>query len=233
MTEQSRNGAATVRLPVPPPPLPRPLPPAWRRSVPGRSATPAFRRRRIRSPADRRDAAPGKQSILAGVEDRGTVYSSSKEGAVPGRQYSWLGRVIAQGQSWFAPRDVERIATSTTPAAVGAEQVKRLAANLLAGVGGVVADSPTPNRPFWLYLLTCSTCSYWFGWHAIESCMDRHPSWQAGVGVGGPKCMGPSSGSNHRQSRSARLTGALVKPRDGLVHGGSCISKMCRLWWGW
>lgn len=82
------------------------------------------------------------------LEDRGTVYSSSKEGAVPGHQYSWLGRVIAQGQSWFAPRDVERIATSTTPAAVGAEQVKRLAANLLAGVGGVVADSHYAKQAF-------------------------------------------------------------------------------------
>lgn len=48
------------------------------------------------------------------LPDRGKVYSSSKVGNVPGHQYSWLGHVIAQGQSWFAPRDVERIATSTT-----------------------------------------------------------------------------------------------------------------------
>jgi hypothetical protein len=76
------------------------------------------------------------------LPDRGKVYSASKEGTLPGHQYSWLGRVIAQGQSWFAPRDVERIATSTTPAAVAAEQVKRLAVSLVASVSAViVADS--------------------------------------------------------------------------------------------
>jgi hypothetical protein len=76
------------------------------------------------------------------LQDRGKVYSASQERTVPGHQYSWLGRVVAQGQSWFAPRDVERIATSTTPAAVAAEQVKRLALTLAAGVLAViVADS--------------------------------------------------------------------------------------------
>ncbi len=73
------------------------------------------------------------------LPDRGKVYSTSKEGTVTGHQYSWLGRVIAQGQSWFAPRDVERIATRTTPAAVAAEQVKRLALTLAVGLFGVVA----------------------------------------------------------------------------------------------
>jgi hypothetical protein len=76
------------------------------------------------------------------LPDRGKVYSASKEGTVPGHQYSWLGRVIAQGQSWFAPRDVERIATHTTPAAVAATQVKRLAATVASSAGAViVADS--------------------------------------------------------------------------------------------
>ena len=76
------------------------------------------------------------------LPDRGKVYLASKEGAVPGHQYSWLGRVIAQGQSWFALRDLERIATNTTPAAVAAEQVKRLALTLAAGtLAVVVADS--------------------------------------------------------------------------------------------
>jgi hypothetical protein len=83
------------------------------------------------------------------LEDRGKVYSSSKEGTVPGHQYSWLGRIIARGQSWFAPRDVERIATSTTPAAVGAEQVKRLATSLIASVlTVVVADSHYAKQVF-------------------------------------------------------------------------------------
>jgi hypothetical protein len=83
------------------------------------------------------------------LPDRGKVYSASKEGPVPGHQYSWLGRVIAQGQSWFAPRDVERIATSTTPATVAAEQVKRLALTLVASVVAViVADSHYAKRVF-------------------------------------------------------------------------------------
>ena len=83
------------------------------------------------------------------LPDRGKVYSASKEGTVPGHQYSWLGRVIAQGQSWFAPRDVERIPTSSTPAAVAAEQVKRLALTLAAGaLAVIVADSHYAKRMF-------------------------------------------------------------------------------------
>jgi hypothetical protein len=83
------------------------------------------------------------------LADRGKVYSASKEGAVPGHQYSWLGRVIAQGQSWFAPREVERIATSTTPAGIAAEQVKRLALSLATGMRVViVADSHYAKKVF-------------------------------------------------------------------------------------
>jgi len=89
------------------------------------------------------------------LPDRGKVYSASKQGTVPGHQYSWLGRVIAQGQSWFAPRDVERIATSTTPAAVAAEQVKRLALTLVASVLAViVADSHYAKRVFLAVFVT-------------------------------------------------------------------------------
>ncbi len=76
------------------------------------------------------------------LPDRGQVYSTSRGATVPGHQYSWLGRVVAQGRSWFAPRDVERIASRTTPAAVAAEQVKRLAQTLAVGaLAVVVADS--------------------------------------------------------------------------------------------
>ena len=70
----------------------------------------------------------------ATMPDRGQVYSTRHDVTVPGPQYSWLGRVIAQGQSWFAPRDVERIATATTPAAVAATQVQRLAATIVPTV---------------------------------------------------------------------------------------------------
>jgi hypothetical protein len=83
------------------------------------------------------------------LADRGKVYSASQEGTVPGHQYSWLGRVIAQGQSWFAPRDVERIATSTTPAGVAAEQVKRLALTQATELKAViVADSHYAKKVF-------------------------------------------------------------------------------------
>jgi hypothetical protein len=83
------------------------------------------------------------------LADRGKVYSARQGKAVPGHQYSWLGRVIAQGQSWFAPRDVERIATSTTPAGVAAEQVKRLALSLATEMRAViVADSHYAKKVF-------------------------------------------------------------------------------------
>lgn len=50
--------------------------------------------------------------------------------------------MIATGQSWFAPRDVERIPTTSTPAAVAAQQVLRLAATLAVG-----------TLPFWFLLV--------------------------------------------------------------------------------
>lgn len=69
------------------------------------------------------------------VGDRSQVYSAERGKAVAGHQFSWLGRVIALGQSWFAPRDVERVPASGKPSEVGAEQVKRLMAD------------PTPSGP--------------------------------------------------------------------------------------
>jgi len=80
-----------------------------------------------RSPVEL-SASPAFQRRFSMVYDalrQGQVDPNSKEGTVPGHPYSWLGRVIAHGQSWFAPRDVEQIATSTTPAAVAAEYVRR------------------------------------------------------------------------------------------------------------
>lgn len=95
------------------------------------------------------DSTPHPRPDAETLPDRGNIYSTGKKGTVPGHQYSWLGRVIAQGQSWFAPRDVERVATHTTPAAVAAEQVRRLALTLLAGVVAViVADSHYAKRVF-------------------------------------------------------------------------------------
>jgi len=83
------------------------------------------------------------------LPDRGRVYSASQGESVPGHQYSWLGRVIARGQSWFAPRDVERIGTHTTPAAVAATQAQRLATRVPPGAEAVIAaDSHYAKRTF-------------------------------------------------------------------------------------
>ena len=69
------------------------------------------------------------------VPDRSKVYSAEQGKAIPGHQFSWLGRVVASGQSWFAPREVVRVPTRSTPNEIGADQVRRL-----------IAD-PTPRRP--------------------------------------------------------------------------------------
>ncbi|MBI5290475.1 MAG: transposase [Chloroflexi bacterium] len=83
------------------------------------------------------------------LPDRGYVYAADREHTVVGHQYNWLGRVIAQGQSWFAPREVERVATHTTPAAVAADQVKRLATTVTPPQRAVVvADSHYAKRAF-------------------------------------------------------------------------------------
>ncbi len=90
-------------------------------------------------------ARPDAQTL----PDRGKVYSASQGDTVPGHQYSWLGRGIAHGQSWFAPRDMERVATATTPAAVAAAQVKRLATTVAVSLSAViVADSHYAKRVF-------------------------------------------------------------------------------------
>jgi len=88
------------------------------------------------------DSTPQPRPDAPTLSDRSSVYSTSQDGPVLGQHHSWLGRVIAKGQSWFAPRDVERIATNSTPAAVAAHQVIRLAATLAVGtLAVVVVDS--------------------------------------------------------------------------------------------
>lgn len=86
----------------------------------------------------------------ATLPDRSKVYSTSQEKAVPGHQYSWLGRIVSQAPAWFAPRDVERVATSTTPAVAAARQVLRLAVSpVVVGIlSVVVADSGYAKAPF-------------------------------------------------------------------------------------
>jgi hypothetical protein len=84
------------------------------------------------------------------LADRSQVYSTCQKKAVPGHQYSWLGRIVSQAPAWFAPRDLERVTTRDTPAAVAARQVLRLAATLvMVGVlNVVVADSGYAKVPF-------------------------------------------------------------------------------------
>ena len=85
----------------------------------------------------------------ATVPDRSKVYSAAHAKALPGHQFSWLGRVLAVGQSWFAPREVVRVPTSRTPGEVGAEQVQRLGADPTPKQPKVVVvDSHFPVPPF-------------------------------------------------------------------------------------
>jgi hypothetical protein len=85
----------------------------------------------------------------ATVPDRSNVYSAAHDKAIPGHQFSWVGRVVAMGQSWFAPREVVRVPTNRTPGDVGAEQVQRLVADPTPTPPMVVAvDSHYPVPPF-------------------------------------------------------------------------------------
>ena len=82
------------------------------------------------------------------VPDRSKVYSAAHEKAVPAHQFSWLGRVLAFGQSWFAPREVVRVPAASTPGEVGAAQIQRLAADPTPTQAKVVTvDSHFPVPP--------------------------------------------------------------------------------------
>jgi hypothetical protein len=83
------------------------------------------------------------------VPDRAKVYCAEQGKAIPGHQFSWLGRVITAGQSWFAPREVQRVPTTSTPGSVGADQIQRLGADPTPTLPeGVVVDSRCPVPPF-------------------------------------------------------------------------------------
>jgi hypothetical protein len=85
----------------------------------------------------------------ATVPDRSKVYSAAHGKAIAGHQFSWLGRVVAFGQSWFAPREVVRVPATSTPAEVAAAQVQRLAADPPPTQPKVVAvDSHFPVPSF-------------------------------------------------------------------------------------
>jgi len=62
-------------------------------------------------------------------------------------RYSWLVRLVAWRTSWCMPQDIRRVASQSTDSAVGAEQVRELAANTLRPKV-VVADSLYCNAIF-------------------------------------------------------------------------------------
>ncbi len=83
------------------------------------------------------------------LPDRGNVYSAEREKTVAGHQFSWLGRIIAFRQSWFAPREVDRVPTDRTCAEVRADQVQALAAQGDSATRKViVGDSHYARRKF-------------------------------------------------------------------------------------
>ena len=86
----------------------------------------------------------------ATVPDRSNVYAAECGKAIPAHQFSWLGRVIGVGQSWFAPRDVQRVPTSSTPSAIGADQVRGLAADPTSTRAKVVAVDSHYAQPTFL-----------------------------------------------------------------------------------
>ncbi len=96
------------------------------------------------------DTTIGPRPDAETLPDRGQVYSTERGKTVAGHQFSWLGRVIAISQSWFAPREVDRIPTDRTAQEVGADQVQALAAeaDLSASPRAVVGDSHYARRAF-------------------------------------------------------------------------------------
>lgn len=61
------------------------------------------------------------------LPDRGYHHSTTQDRWVPSHLFSWLGRLVAPGQSWIAPLSVERVETRQTANEVGASQVETLA----------------------------------------------------------------------------------------------------------
>ena len=94
------------------------------------------------------DSTPHPRPDAKTLPDRGAVYVAERNGTVAGHQFSWLGRIIARGSSWFAAREVDRIPTHSTPAAVGGEQVSALAATNRAQPKVVVGDSHYAHKSF-------------------------------------------------------------------------------------
>ena len=96
---------------------------------------------------DARDTTIAPRPNAKTVRDRSKVYSAAHEKAIAGHQFSWLGRVIARGQSWFAPREVVRGPAQGTPGEIGAAQIQRLAADPAPQPKVVTVDRHFPVPP--------------------------------------------------------------------------------------
>ena len=139
------------------------------------------------------DSTVDARAQAATLPDRSPVYSTCQEKAVPGHQYSWLGRIVSRAPAWFAPRDVERVATSTTPAAVAAQQVLRLAATLVVAglLSVVVADSGYAKAPFLIAFV---------GW-ANLCVLVRLPCNRVLYGAPPPAVINPQTGKRLKKGR--------------------------------
>ncbi len=94
------------------------------------------------------DTTMAPRPDAATVPDRAKIYSAPHGKAIPGHQFSWLGRIIALGQSWFAPREVVRVPATSSPADVAAAQIQRLGADPTPHLPKVVVgDSHVPVPP--------------------------------------------------------------------------------------
>ena len=121
------------------------------------------------------------------LQDRAKVYSTVQGKPVLGHQFSWLGRVIATGQSWFAPREIDRVPTDSTPCAIATTQVKHLAAEATAAAPiAIVGDrhyGVVPflrafvNLPFVYPLVRLATNRVLFADPPPKTGKRGHPAW--------------------------------------------------------
>jgi hypothetical protein len=96
------------------------------------------------------DGTVSARPDAATLPDRLKVYSAEKRQPVAGHQFLWLGRVIAWGQSWFAPLEMDRIPTDLTPAEVAVMQIQHLAERATPAAPKVVTVDSGFNWPTFL-----------------------------------------------------------------------------------
>ncbi len=73
------------------------------------------------------DLSPIPRADAKTMPERSRVYLATQDRWVDGFEYSFLGRVLAPGQSWLAPLDIRRVSAQGGWCAVAADQVRDLA----------------------------------------------------------------------------------------------------------